>query len=296
MKSPKIRINQEVYFVHTFDWTWHEKYFVNDIEVSRQLGNFQTSSSKEDDFILNHEQDFQPFLPRRSNFQGATLIAMTIDQKPYIKIPLNVKLSSKYHLENDTFDVTGKTGGSFHKIIDILQSRLNFSTTKYYRNDEIFGDATYNANNELSVTGQLYFIYHNKSDMTIGNHIMTHNRLIHLQYLPYLSPLKFTLWAANPFLMKQEYTYDMFLVPFHWQVWLVIIGIAILTSILLSTLEQTLLTPQTTKMNILPTKVAFRSLSYLYAMRTGCNLHVLNFPPHLVLHAVFFGRFLSILG
>jgi hypothetical protein len=45
MKSPQIRINQEVYFVHTFDWTWHEKYSVNDIEVRRQLGSFQTEES-----------------------------------------------------------------------------------------------------------------------------------------------------------------------------------------------------------------------------------------------------------
>jgi hypothetical protein len=198
---------------------------------------------------LKYETDFQPFLPRRSNFQGAILIAMTTYQQPYSKMPQNVKLSSKYHPDNDTFDVTGKTGGSFHQIYDILESRMNFSTTKYYRNDGIFGDATTSLNNSLEVTGQLYFIHQNKSDVIIANHIMTHQRLNHLQFLPYVSPLKFTMWIQN--IQKEEYTFGMYLSPFHWQLWMAIISIPLLTSIFLTISEETL-TPKMTKKNILP--------------------------------------------
>jgi hypothetical protein len=87
---------------------------------------------------------------------------MTTHQTPYQILPENVKLSSKYHPENDTFDVTGKMEGSFPRFVETLEQRMNFSTIVYTRKDDVFGDATMGPNGTMEFSGQIYFVHHNK--------------------------------------------------------------------------------------------------------------------------------------
>jgi hypothetical protein len=131
--TPSIRLDQEVYFIHTNDWTWHEKYSINNVDISRQLGRFQRTNNSflNNDLILIPESNFKPFIARRSNFHGIQLIAMTMDIEPYVKLADDVKFTSKYHSENDTFDVTGRpAAGSFIQMADTLELILNYSTTR----------------------------------------------------------------------------------------------------------------------------------------------------------------------
>jgi hypothetical protein len=86
--TSSVRLDQEIYFIHTNDWTWHEKYSINNVEISRQLGRFQKRINSTDPMILVQEPDLKPFVARRSNFQGKALMAVTTDSRPYIRLDI----------------------------------------------------------------------------------------------------------------------------------------------------------------------------------------------------------------
>jgi hypothetical protein len=76
-KNYPIEVNLEVYFVIMYPgtnkkWTWYEKYTINGHEIKRKLGSFIAESTRNDNYSLSlqFEIDYQPFLSRRSNFQG----------------------------------------------------------------------------------------------------------------------------------------------------------------------------------------------------------------------------------
>jgi hypothetical protein len=95
-------------------------------------------------------------------------------------------------------------------------------------------------NGSLKVTGMSYFVYHNKADIVIGNHLMTLGRLEHLDFLPSVSPITLSTWIKNEKLVE-EYTFDMYVKSFSWRLWVVIFGVACITSLILTLSEEALI-------------------------------------------------------
>jgi hypothetical protein len=117
-------------------------------------------------------------------------------------------------------------------IISNWKNVLKKTHSRYVRKDGAFGDFILLPNGTWEVTRMSYFAYHNKADIIIQNHMMTLQRLEHLDFLPPLSPLKWSIWIKNE--LEEEFTFNMYTNPLSWQLWAVIFGVAILISTLFS--------------------------------------------------------------
>jgi hypothetical protein len=88
-------------------------------------------------------------------------------------------------------------------------------------------------------------------------------RFDHLDFLPPLSPIKFAIWINNQ-REKQDYTFDLYVKPFAWTLWLAIFITACITAMFLTASEQVLIKRS---INVLPSQLGH----YLWAA-LGSNL------------------------
>ena len=233
-----ISVGEEVYFLDKNSFKIYEAYVVNNVHVTRYLGQFKEINkssalfSPSDDFI-------DSFIERRKDFHGIQLIGMTESEKglSYIKIPNEFADQSNYFPENETYDVTSIVSGSYINALKHLEKSLNFSTKLYKRKDGLFGMPKIFSNGTIILNGMMKSIVESHVDIICAAMGILPIRHAYVDFLVPMSQKVASLFIANnKNLAITDWT--VYLTPFSIKLWLIIVASAITFMVIITILER----------------------------------------------------------
>ena len=149
-----VKINQKVYLFKSSTKEVYETYNINDIHIKRKLGQIYLNNTFMWDNNVNSN-----FIKRRSNFQGLTLKGMVEFVPGLMQADADYTKKAKYNSNNETYFMNGYQSGLFDEVLQILQSRLNFSTLLYKRKEVAWGYIYPLSNGSFHGTGQTISIH-----------------------------------------------------------------------------------------------------------------------------------------
>ena len=231
-----ISVGEEVYFLDKNTFKIYEAYVVNNVHVTRYLGQFKEINkssalfSPSDDFI-------DSFVERRNDFHGIQLIGMTEKWLSYIKIPDEFADQSNYFPENETYDVTNIVSGSYIDALKHLEKSLNFSTKLYKRKDGLWGMPKIFSNGTIILNGMMKSIVESHVDIICAAMGILPIRHTYVDFLVPMSQEVAALFITNN--KKFAITdWTVYLTPFSIKLWLIIVASAITFMIIIIILER----------------------------------------------------------
>ena len=147
--NTKIKINQAVYFFKTSTFEVYETYTINDINVKQKLGyiDMKTNEYSWENGINTN------LIKRRSNFHGLSLNVICEFGGNSINAYPSYLKKAPYFPNNETYMINGFTYGIFDEVLQIMQATLNFSSVKYKRKVEAWGNIYPQPDGSLKGTG-----------------------------------------------------------------------------------------------------------------------------------------------
>ena len=190
LKGINCNINQEVYFFNQGNII--ETYTINNNQIIQKIGK------------INQNQEFEwtentSFIQRRSYFHGVNLKVMVEEEGIWNIINNTYQTKATFHTNNKTFEVADYVSGITIDLIKIMQSKLNFTTSYYLREDRQWGKMILHANGTLEGIGIVGDIHFNRADIFGAMPSMNSNRA---QFLAFLYPNTFTGEKAPKYLNK----------------------------------------------------------------------------------------------
>ena len=178
MKECKFDINQEIYFLNKVSLEIFEKYTINEYDIIKKLGHFVNDTYES---IKEIESNF---LKRRSDFMGIQLTAMTEISQGGRMINFENLQDAPYFLNNDTYDVTYSTKGSFYEILKHMEKKLNFTTKLYKRKVAAWGIPKIYPNGSIQISdGMVKDVAFGSLDMIATGLVMLPERFFAIDYL-----------------------------------------------------------------------------------------------------------------
>ena len=226
-ETSKFKIDHPVYFFEEENLEIFESYVVNKQKIKRKLGYI---NPKTNNFIWNEYLNSN-FVKRRSNFHGIILKGMVEFTGVLMNADQSYLTNAKYFSNNDTYHMNGFTFGVFNDVLKNMERQLNFSTLLYKRRDVSWGHIYSHANGSLYGTGIIGDIFDQRADLAVaplGNII---GRALHVDYLPPLFPQYLGLYIKN-MEMVEVIDLDTFKIPFTMELWMTIIGTAIIIAVI----------------------------------------------------------------
>ena len=211
----QIQIIKEAYFINLTSEEWYEEYYINGIKIRNLLGKVQQAN---DSMVLK----FDSLLPtnvldRRSDFHGKHFVAMTEELKPCIFFQEELRKEARYFRNNDTFDVTKYTQGTFHEFYQTVLRHHNATVSYYKRNDGIWGSLV-----NGSMNGMFSNLVQEKADMILASLTRTNNRNEYADFLPPIHHDYDSIFIKVPE-DQNDWSWFVLLNPLSWDVWLAII-------------------------------------------------------------------------
>ena len=225
-----IPLHKEIYFLDKHSFKIYETFVVNEINVTRYLGQFDEKGTK-----FNPAKDFRnSLIERRGNFYGIELTCMVEHYPPLIKLPVGFEHHVPFYSNNQTYDLTNYITGAYINVLHSLEKIHNFSTKFYKRKDGKWGSGIL-ANGTMGAEGMLLNLVEGTADM-IGALSMISSRF---EFIDFGTPITVDfLGLYIPRHNKQENIDWMgFLTPFTWNLWMTIFAAASLFSICVYMME-----------------------------------------------------------
>ncbi len=217
-----IRINQNIYILDMESMTLQEFYKINSQEVWNTVGSYIFNNTSQGwSFQLNDSFWTRDVGNRRNNLHGQHLIGITINQTPYSIINETYKDEAPFFTNNGTYDVTSfLMGGLAYDVLDELAFNLNFTYSMYARNDTIWGDVQGNTS-----TGMVHNIAHGNADIGASMFGLLESRKAGLDFPPGIH-----IYTPSIFIQREQpeqLTWNMFLLPFSSDLWIIILLVAV---------------------------------------------------------------------
>ena len=235
----KLSVGEMVYFLSKDTFKIYEAYEVNNVHVTRFLGQFHQTSKKSASFSPA-DGFIDSFVDRRSNFYGIQLIGMTELWGTQIILPNNFKDQANFFPINETYDVTDIVSGSYVDVLKQLEKFLNFSTKIYKRKDGVWGMPKTLSNGTITLDGMLKLLVEYPIDMICAPLSRIPARFHIVEFLKTITREHSALYIANTNDNDEEYeTFDwkVYLTPFSLKLWVFIIGSAIVFVVIISFIE-----------------------------------------------------------
>ena len=147
--TTEIEIDQAVYFFKISTSEVFETYTINNVKVKQKLGYID---EKTNEFLWENYVSTN-FIKRRSNFHGLSInvvcefLGNSMNADPrYIE-------EAPYFPNNETYLVNGFTYGIFDDVFKIMEYTLNFSSVKYKRKEEDWGNMHTQPDGTIKGTG-----------------------------------------------------------------------------------------------------------------------------------------------
>ena len=226
----KLSIGDEVYFLDQNNFKIYESYNINNIYITRYLGQFQ-NVSKNYEFVPAADF-YDSIVERRGDFHGLQLIGMSEKDPPQLDFPDNFTDNASYFPNNGTYDVTQFVNGSYIDILNHLEKSLNFSTKLYKRKDGVWGMPQEMSNGSVLLNGILQSTAEGPGDIICAPLGVLPQRFPYLDFLPPLSDQFGTLFIAkhNNY---EKIDWMVYLGPFTNKLWLSICIFAIPVTIII---------------------------------------------------------------
>ena len=193
LNSLKVAINQKVLITDQSTYEVYETYTINDHQIQRKLGKFDTSTK---DFIW--AENVEPeFVTRRSNFHGISLKAMTEATGNDIIFEATCLDKTLFFESNQTYLVTNCTSGRFYDIFLSMQTQLNFTADLYNRLDKGWGYVYPQTNGSFHATGMVGDIFFRRADLIVAILTIVHKRALYIDYLNPVAPDELGLFITS---------------------------------------------------------------------------------------------------
>ena len=145
----KIEIHQAVYFFKTSTFEVYESYTINDVYIKQRLGYIDM---KTNEYLWKNGINTN-LIKRRSNFHGLSLnVICEFSGNSMNAYPSYLK-KAPYFPNNETYMINDFTYGVYDEVFQIIQATLNFSSVKYKRKLEAWGNIYPQPDGSLKGTG-----------------------------------------------------------------------------------------------------------------------------------------------
>ena len=147
LKKVDVSIGSEVLFLDWFSFKVYESYTVNEIHITRYLGQFQVNETGRHGMIFVPSKDYTSSMEkRRDNLHGLNIkVGAARDGLPYgVSDPAEFPDKVIYFPNNETYDVTNLVTNSenkheFFMVLNWMQTKLNFTAKVFLRKDMKYG-------------------------------------------------------------------------------------------------------------------------------------------------------------
>ena len=242
-----VSIGSQVLFLDLFSLKVYESYTVNNIHVTRYLGQFQLEMKHSYGMIFVQSKDYKPSIERRrQNFYGLQIRVMTLKGILKIKSPSDFSNNVTFFPNNDTYDVTNVTNQiktySSHQqvmlmVLKWLETKFNFTAKVFLRNDMKVGSPKVLSNGSILLgEGAFRDMFEGTVDILCGSIIMLPERSQFGTFLPPISKEHDTIYI--PIIDSNEYLdWNVFFGPFSTKLWIAVILKSIIISISIYVVE-----------------------------------------------------------
>ena len=147
--TTKIEIDQAVYFFKISTFEMFETYTINNVKVKQKLGHID---KKTNEFLWENYVNTN-FVKRRSNFHGLSFNVVCEFLGNSMNADPRYVEEAPYFPNNETYLVNGFTYGIFDDVFKIMEYTLNFSSVKYKRKEEDWGNMYTQPDGSVKGTG-----------------------------------------------------------------------------------------------------------------------------------------------
>ena len=213
-----INVGQEVYFYNEITAEVFEAYEINGVKIRNAIGCYNSKSNL---LIWNPSIDKNIFR-RRANFHGLKLKGMVEHWSPNAFVDNKYMEKATYFESNQTYLANGFVSGVNFDILEHLQEHLNFSTALYKRKVKSYGYVKDWKNGTITGVGMVGDIFFKRADMVISGIMLTKSRLVYVDYLRPLIPMKYGLYISNQ-AIHDAMEYQSYFKPFQLSSWITIL-------------------------------------------------------------------------
>ena len=219
LKEISIPIDKEVYFLDQNSLKIYEAYSVNNIKITRYLGQFDKNGQN----FISANDISNSVIERRGNFYGIELICMLEHYPPLINLPVDFKSHVSYFSNNQTYDLTNIVTGAYIDILHSMEKIYNFSTKFYHRKDGKWGSGIL-SNGTIGAEGMLLNLVEGSADM-VAPFTMMSSRLVFVDFGPVFTVDFLGLYIPRHSIWE-NIDWTIFVEPFNWRLWITLIAAA----------------------------------------------------------------------
>ena len=226
LKKVDISIGSEVLFLDWFSLKVYESYTVNNILVTRYLGQFQKNKNGMHGIIFVKSKDYKfSAEKRRDNFYGLNIKVGTYAfHLPYgISDPAKFPHKVIFFPSNDTYDITNLITNSddkdaFFIILNWMETKFNF-TAKVYLNMKLGSPKVLSNGSIILGNGAIRDVFEGSVDFLCGAIYMLPERA---QFGAFLIPIN----SVNDAILipivdsVETFDWDVFCGPFSTKIWI----------------------------------------------------------------------------
>ena len=225
-----ISFDKEIYFLDKNSLKIYETYTVNEINITRYLGQFDENSQN----FITAKNIRKLVIERRGNFYGIELKCMLEHYPPMINLPADFKSHVPYYSNNQTYDVTNIATGAYIDVLHSLEKSYNFSIKFYHRKDGKWGSGIL-PNGTIGAEGMLLNLVEGSADMMAPLTMMI-SRSVFIDLGP-----PFTVDFLGLYIPRynkwENIDWMVFVTPFTWSLWMTIFAAACLFSMCIYIIE-----------------------------------------------------------
>ena len=167
-KQVDVSIGSQVLFIDWFSLKVYESYTVNNVHVTRYLGQFEEINESKNSFIFFASKDYtRSMVKRRGNFYGLQIKTATDKWGLGISDLADFSKQIKFFPNNNTYDVTNLNFTFDHnhytpndelplKILKWMEAKLNFTAQLFLRKDDRLGFPKFLSNGSIFLGDGLF--------------------------------------------------------------------------------------------------------------------------------------------
>ena len=224
LRHINLPLDAEVYFVDHITFNTYEAYTINNINITRHLGQFR---KKIDLVYFNHATNVDSlFIKRRGNFNAIELKGMT-ERGSLVHIPKGFEYKANYFENNQTYDVTDFASGKYINMLKSLENVFNFTTRLYKRKDGEWGSPRRLRNGTVAASGMVRNILDGSVGFAWAGFSLTINRSQYLDFLPVTDGFSAGIFIPNEDKF-QDIDWTVYVYSFSIQLWGILLGMALI--------------------------------------------------------------------
>ena len=220
-------IDKKIFILNENTLELFETYEINSIKIEKKIAQIIIDDAANQISLDWTENSY--FTKRRSDFQGLILNGLTDEEGSSITLNSNYcNLSKTFgHKNSSYFNVTGYVSGIYYEVLQLLQSRLNFTTNLSKRQDGRWGTVTCKQTTDSNYNESAFFcegigmvgdVYFQNADIIVAPLAIISTRIPYIDFLNPITFEKFAIYIPRNDL-SEKFSLATFTGPFNTEMW-----------------------------------------------------------------------------